>query len=59
LIARNASVTRAICACARELDLNEGTRGSWVAPYRNEHGAEDEPELNISERARLRELERG
>jgi transposase len=34
-----------------------GTLGNWVAKYRDER-AEDEPPLSMSERARLRELER-
>jgi Integrase core domain len=35
----------------------DGTLGSWVNRYRAEH-VDDEPPLTISERARLRELER-
>jgi transposase-like protein len=46
-----------IASVARELGLNEGTLGNWVAAYRRAHPT-DEPPLNISERARLRELER-
>ena len=37
--------------------MNQTTLGTWVAKYRREH-AEDEPPLTVSERARLRELER-
>jgi len=37
--------------------VKEGTLGSWVNKYRADH-AEDEPPLTISERARLRELEK-
>ena len=37
--------------------LNEGTFVAWVNKYGAEH-AEDEPPLTVSERARLRELER-
>jgi transposase-like protein len=37
--------------------VNEGTPGTWVSRYRQEH-AWEEPPLNLSERARLRELER-
>ena len=37
--------------------LNETTVGSWVKKYRIAHAA-DEPPLELSERARLRELER-
>jgi transposase len=46
-----------IASVARELGLNEGTLGNWVAAYRRTH-PQGEPPLNISERARLRELER-
>jgi transposase len=42
---------------ARELNVNETTLGNWVKDYREKH-AGDEPELPVSERARLRELER-
>ena len=37
--------------------VHEGTLGAWVNKYRAEHAGE-EPPLNLSERARLRELER-
>ncbi|MCX4593224.1 hypothetical protein OG819_26765 [Streptomyces sp. NBC_01549] len=37
--------------------MNEGTLDTWVSRYRQEHAGE-EPPLNISERGRLRELER-
>jgi transposase len=46
-----------IAEVAREIQVNEGTLGTWVSRYRQEHAGE-EPPLNISERARLRELER-
>lgn len=49
--------SRPIAEVAREIQVVEGTLGSWVARYRAEH-AEDEPPLTVSERARLRELER-
>src|SRR5258708_2039651 len=49
--------SRSIADVARELGLNETTLGYWVKAYRERH-AGDEPELGISERARLRELER-
>jgi len=49
--------SRPIVEVAREIHVHEGTLGSWVARYRAEH-AEDEPPLTVSERARLRELER-
>jgi transposase-like protein len=49
--------SRPIAEVAREIHINEGTLGNWVNRYRAEH-AEDEPPLTVSERARLRELER-
>ena len=32
--------------------------GSWLNKYRHEHGADEEPGLDVTERARLRKLER-
>jgi transposase len=49
--------SRAIAEVAREIQVNEGTLGNWVNKYRIEH-ADEEPPLSMSERARLRELER-
>ncbi len=49
--------SRPVAEVAREIHVNEGTLGSWVNRYRAEH-AGDEPPLTISERARLRELEK-
>ena len=49
--------SRPIAQVARELGILEGTLGNWVAAYRREHVGE-EPPLAVSERARLRELER-
>ncbi|MFD8215495.1 transposase [Streptomyces sp. NPDC059697] len=49
--------SRPIAEVAREIQMNEGTLGTWVSRYRQEHAGEELP-LNISERARLRELER-
>jgi transposase len=49
--------SRPIAQVARELGLNEGTLGNWVNAYRRAHAGE-EPPLTISERARLRELEK-
>jgi transposase len=49
--------SRSVAEVARELGLNPGTLGNWVAAYRRAHPI-DEPPLNISERVRLRELER-
>ena len=48
---------RAIAEVARELCVNETTLGNWVKKYRETH-LDDEPALELSERARLRELER-
>jgi transposase-like protein len=50
--------SRPIARVARELGISEGTVGNWVAAYRREHAGEVPP-LALSERARLRELERG
>ena len=49
--------SRAIAEVAREIQVNEGTVGNWVNKYRVEH-ADEEPPLSVSDRARLRELER-
>ena len=49
--------SRPIATVADELGINAGTLGNWVKLYREEH-AEDEPALDVSERARLREAER-
>ena len=49
--------SRSIAEVARELGMNGTTLGYWVKAYRESH-AGDEPVLAISERARLRELER-
>jgi len=49
--------SRPIVEVARELGLNEGTLGNWVSKHRIDHAGE-EPPLSVSERARLRELER-
>lgn len=46
-----------IAQVAREYGLSDTTVGNWVRKYRQDH-AEDEPPLELSERARLRELER-
>ena len=47
---------RPIAEVARELGMNEGTLGNWVNIHRREHPVSEQ--LNISDRARLRELER-
>jgi transposase len=49
--------SRPIAEVARELGISETSLGNWVRAYREQH-AEDEPPLQVSERARLRELER-
>jgi transposase-like protein len=48
---------RPVAQVARELGINPGTLGNWVAAYRKAHLVVEEP-LSVSERARLRELER-
>jgi transposase len=48
--------SRPIAEVAREYGLSETTVGNWVRAYREKH-AQDEPPLQLSERARLRELE--
>jgi transposase len=48
---------RSIADVAREIGVSETTLGNWVRAYREMH-AGDEPPLELSERARLRELER-
>ena len=49
--------SRPIARVAKELGINEGTLGNWVAAYRRDHVGE-EPPPTMTERARLRELER-
>lgn len=49
--------SRAIPSTAREIGVNEQTLRNWVADYRKHHAGE-EPPLTVSERARLRELEK-
>lgn len=51
------STSRPIAEVAREHNVNSGTLGNWVNKYRLEH-ADDEPDLDVNQRARLRELER-
>jgi transposase len=46
-----------VAQVARELGINPGTLANWVNSYRRAHPVEDEP-LVVSERARLREIER-
>lgn len=49
--------SRTIADVAREIGVTETSLGNWVRAYREKH-AESEPPLQVSERARLRELER-
>jgi transposase len=49
--------SRPIAQIARELGINEGTLGNWIAAYRRDH-VDEEPPLDLGERARLREAER-
>lgn len=51
------SKSRPIAQVAKEHGLKDQTVGNWVRAYRAAHAGE-EPELTVSERARLRELER-
>ena len=46
-----------IAEVAREIHVNSGTLGNWVAKYRADHPDGEQP-LSITERARLRELEK-
>ncbi len=49
--------SRPVANVARELGVNEQTLRNWVNAYRLAH-ADEEPALSVSERARLRELEK-
>ena len=49
--------SRPVARVADELDVHEQTLRNWVNDYRAAH-AEEEPPLTVSERARLRELEK-
>ena len=49
--------SQAIPSTAREIGVNEQTLRNWVNAYRQAHAGEERP-LSISERARLRELEK-
>ena len=40
--------SRPVAQVARELSINEGTLGNWVAAYRRDH-ADEEPALDVSE----------
>src|SRR5260370_34992408 len=49
--------SRPIARGAKELGINEGTLGNWGSVYRRGQAGE-EPPLTVTERARLRKLER-
>jgi len=49
--------SRSISEIAREYNMHETTLGNWVRAYKEKHGESEEP-LTLTERARLRELER-
>jgi len=49
--------SKPVASVAREIGVNEQTLRNWVNEYRRTH-ADEEPPLSLSERARLRELER-
>lgn len=49
--------SRPLAQIAREIHVHEATLGNWVNRHKAEHGEEEQP-LSITERARLRELER-
>lgn len=49
--------SRPVADVARENGLVAQTLGNWVSAWRIEH-VDDEPALTLSERARLKELER-
>ena len=48
--------SRPVAEVARDLGINESTLSNWVNKYREEHPASEE--LTITERARLKELEK-
>jgi transposase len=48
--------SRPVAEVARDLGINESTLSNWVTVYRREHPVSEE--LNISDRARLKELEK-
>lgn len=50
-------LSRPVASVARELGLNAQTLRNWVNAYRRVH-ADEEPPLTVSDRARLRELEK-
>jgi transposase len=51
------ATSRPIAQVAREFGIGEQTLGDWVTKYRQDH-ADDEPALDLDERAQLEELKR-
>lgn len=51
------SPNASVASVARELGINQQTLRNWVGDFRKRH-ADEEPPLSVSERARLRELEK-
>lgn len=49
--------SRPVVDVAREIGVHEQTVRNWLTAYRRDHAGE-EPPLTISERARLKELEK-
>jgi len=50
--------SRPIADVARELNIVSQTLGNWVTAHRELHGGAEEAELSVSERAKLKQLER-
>jgi transposase len=50
--------SKTISETARELDLNPETLRGWVKKHQKQHEPSVDAELTVSERARLKELER-
>ena len=50
--------SRPIADVGRELNIVSQTLGNWVTAHRDLNGGTDEAELSVSERAKLKELER-
>ena len=49
--------SRSVASVAREIGVHDTTLGNWVRAYKQKHVV-SEPPLELSDRARLRELER-
>ena len=50
--------SRPIADVARELNIVSQTLWNWVTAHRELHGGAEEAELSVSERAKLKQLER-